>query len=117
LPKCDAVLCRDCFIHLPFADIARALSLFHQSGARYLLVTNHPSVTHHDDIATGMWRSVNLRLAPFHFPEPLHRLLENSVTGKTLDTWKLASLRAPALLADTSTPPQETSARINFKFR
>jgi hypothetical protein len=108
LPKCDAILCRDCFIHLPFADIALALSLFHQSGARYLLVTNHPALPAHDDIAAGMWRSVNLHLAPFSFPEPRHRLLENPVTGKTLDVWHCASL---------PTPPRKRPVRMRFRPR
>jgi hypothetical protein len=92
LPRCDAVLCRDCLIHLSFADIARALHCFCRSGARYLLVTNHPFLDAHEDIAAGWWRSVNLHLAPFSFPLPLHRLVENPVTGKTLDVWAFTAL-------------------------
>ena len=39
LPKADLILCRDCFIHLSFKHISRAINNFKLSGAKYLLTT------------------------------------------------------------------------------
>jgi hypothetical protein len=39
LPAADLVLCRDCLVHLSFANIFAALVNLRRSGARWLLVT------------------------------------------------------------------------------
>ena len=41
----DAILCRDCFVHLSFANVSRALAQFRASGSRFLIVT---TFTGHD---------------------------------------------------------------------
>ena len=92
LPRCDAVLCRDCLIHLSFADIARALRNLRSSGARTLIATNHPMLATHADIASGGFRTVNLHLPPFDLPAPQLRVIENETAGKTLDVWPFAML-------------------------
>ena len=93
LPRCQAVLCRDCLIHLTSDEIFRALKNFQRSGARYLLATNHPAEETNREIDTGEWRSVNLHLPPFNLPPPLLRLVENPLTGKALDVWELPKLQ------------------------
>ena len=50
LPSADAVLCRDCFIHLPTRLIRAALANFRASGIRYLLLTNDRDVESYHDI-------------------------------------------------------------------
>ena len=42
LPRCDAILCRDCLVHLSFANIARAVANFRASGATWLIATTFP---------------------------------------------------------------------------
>jgi hypothetical protein len=39
LPLADAVLCRDCFVHLPFSSIENAVRLFRRAGFRFLITT------------------------------------------------------------------------------
>jgi hypothetical protein len=72
LPRSDLILCRDCWVHLSFEDIADILENFRQSGAQYLLVSNSPHVQENTNKITGLdWRHINLMRAPFHFPDPL----------------------------------------------
>lgn len=93
LPGADAILCRDCFIHLSFADIMQALANFRASNSAYLLATTHPQIKQNRDIATGGWRSINLSVSPFDFPDPLDSIVENVETGKSLGFWRLADLK------------------------
>lgn len=92
LPRADVILCRDCFIHLSFRDIQAALSNFKRSGSGFLLATTHDSVAENEDIPTGGWRSVNLRLPPFGLPEPRLLIVEDAELGKCLGLWSLGEL-------------------------
>lgn len=76
LPVADAILCRDCLIHLSFPFIRAALRNFRRSSARYLLTTNYSGLRENADILSGQWRPIDLRLAPFHLPEPLIEIRE-----------------------------------------
>lgn len=77
LPAADLWMCRDCFFHLSYADIARALTQFVRADIPLLLLTTHvvaPGATYANrDINTGDARVIDLRSAPFSFPEPLER--------------------------------------------
>lgn len=92
LPVADVVLCRDCFIHLSFAEIFAALVNFKDSGSEFLLATTHVRVRKNLDEQTGGWRSLNLERPPFNFPPPMQLLIEDSHAGKCLGLWKLAEL-------------------------
>lgn len=92
LPRADVILCRDCFIHLSFRDIHSALANFKRSGSAFLLATTHASVAENEDIPTGGWRSVNLRLPPFNLPEPRQLIVEDAELGKCLGLWSLGEL-------------------------
>jgi len=92
IPDVDAILCRDCLIHLSFRHIRAAVANFKQSRATYLLATTHTSVAPNRDIKTGAWRSVNLQLPPCNFPPPLRALVEDEAAGKHLGVWRLAEL-------------------------
>ncbi|MFM9880044.1 MAG: GlcNAc-transferase family protein, partial [Burkholderiaceae bacterium] len=78
LPQADLVLCRDCLLHLPFADITLALANIKRSGARYLLTTSFtwrhmgPNL----DIPLGHWRRLNLQQPPLTLPPPLLTMVE-----------------------------------------
>lgn len=92
LPRADVALCRDCLIHLSFRDARAAIANFKRSGAGFLLTTTHPNVKKNRDIVSGGWRSVNLQLPPFSFPEPLRLLVEDAEGGKCLGMWRLEEL-------------------------
>ncbi len=100
LPKADLVLCRDCLVHLSFADIERALRNLRRSGSRYLLTTTFTELGTNIDIATGDWRPLNLCREPFGFPEPLAVLVEGcteengAYADKSLGLWEIASITA-----------------------
>lgn len=69
LPEVDMVMCRDCWVHLSFEDIAAVLRNFRRTGATWLLVSNTPSEVRNENKVTGIgWRHLNLNLPPFCFP-------------------------------------------------
>ncbi len=82
LPDADCVLIRDCLVHFSLAHIEQALDNLNRSKIRYLLSTDFPSVELNEDIQTGYWRPINLRKAPFFFPEPLVVLDDAGSKGK-----------------------------------
>ena len=92
LPEADAVLCRDCFIHLPTRLIRAGLANFRASGVRYLLLTNDCAVETYHDIPIGSFRPINFRRPPFSFPMPLHVINENPTGDRQLCLWLLESL-------------------------
>ena len=96
LPTVDVILCRDCLVHLSFADAQGALANIARSGAKWLLTTSFLGVTRNDDIVTGQWRSINLTLPPFNLPEPKQVIAENCTEtefpDKTLSLWSVESL-------------------------
>lgn len=92
LPRADAVLCRDCLIHLSLDAARAALANFKRSGARHLLATTHTDVRRNIDIENGSWRSLNLQLPPFDFPPPARLVVEDEAAGKCLGVWALAEL-------------------------
>ena len=92
MPRVDAILCRDCFIHLSFKQIHAAIANFKRSNSTFLLATTHTTVRENTDTQTGGWRSVNLHLPPFNFPEPLQLITEDPEMGKCLGMWSLEKL-------------------------
>ena len=97
LPAVDAILCRDCLVHLSFDDAQAALANIARSGARWLLTTSFPEVARNDDIVTGQWRPINLRLPPFNLSEPKQVIAENCAetefADKTLSLWSVEDVR------------------------
>jgi hypothetical protein len=99
LPQADALLCRDCLVHLSFADIRRALANVLRSGIPYLMTTTFPGCEVNEDIVTGDWRPLNLTRPPFDFPPPLELLNEGCTEGgglfadKSLAVWQTAKVR------------------------
>jgi hypothetical protein len=82
LPGADILLCRDCLVHLSFAEIAQALGNIARSRIRYLLTTTFPSQSSNLDIVTGDWRPINLQSEPFGLPEPMELINEGCTEGK-----------------------------------
>jgi SAM-dependent methyltransferase len=92
LPNADAILCRDCLIHLSFRRIATAIANFKETTATHLLCTTHTTITENIDCPDGSWRNVNLARPPFNFPEPLRLIVEDADSGKCLGVWRLKDL-------------------------
>lgn len=99
LPQADLIFCRDCLVHLCFADALKALRNACDSEAEFLLTTTFPGRTTNTDILTGEWRAINLQQAPFNFPPPL-KLIDEGCTeaegdfgDKSLGLWKLADIK------------------------
>ncbi len=98
LPRADAILCRDCLVHLSFANIRLALANIHRSGAKWLITTTFPSLQVNRECVDGYWRPLNLELEPFSWPPPQHLLVEDCTEGrgawkdKSLGVWKLEDL-------------------------
>jgi hypothetical protein len=98
LPKAQAILCRDCLVHLSNDLILDALNNFANSGARYLISTTFPSIYKNKNIVTGDWRGINLCRSPFNLKEPFILIDENYYEGgekieKFLGVWELATMR------------------------
>jgi hypothetical protein len=96
LPPVDMILCRDCLVHFPIADIFQALENIISSQSKYLLATNFPEVKRNVDIRLGRWRKINLLKPPFCLPEPLQVIDDNPAIGasigKTLSLWSIADI-------------------------
>jgi Methyltransferase domain len=97
LPRCDAVLCRDCLVHLSFANIERAVDNFARSGAAWLITTTFPDWQTNADCEDGDWRALNFEHAPFHRGPPVELLNENCLEAdggwrdKSLGAWRLSA--------------------------
>lgn len=98
LPQVDLVLCRECFVHFSFEDIFKALRNIRRSGSTYLLMTHYPTRRLNVDIPTGLWRTLNFEISPFHFPPPKRIINEGSSAGrgdKSLALWNISDLPIP----------------------
>lgn len=100
LPTVDVLLVRDCLIHLPNADIQRALSNIKRSGSRYLLTNTYPAHRGNYDTATGGARCINLALPPFNLPAPRQLIAEvpaldparHENADKSMGLWRVSDL-------------------------
>jgi hypothetical protein len=98
LPRADVILCRDCLVHLSFADISAVLHNFQASGSGYLLTTTFVNRHENLDIRTGEWRPLNLEVEPFNFSKPIRLINEycadshGQYKDKHLGLWKLADM-------------------------
>jgi hypothetical protein len=96
LPRCDAILCRDCLVHLSFANIERAVANFRRSGATWLVATTFPQWQTNRDCEDGDWRALNFERAPFDWGAPVALLNENCLEAgggwrdKSLGVWRLS---------------------------
>lgn len=90
LPRMDAVLCRDCFIHLSNRQVLLAIQQFKASGIRYMIASTYP-VDINEEIPTGYYRPVNLEKPPFNLPVPLEKLKDypEGEVERWLAVWKL----------------------------
>jgi hypothetical protein len=89
LPRADAILCRDCFQHLPTRLIFSALRQFKASGSTWVLLTTNDNVQANQDGVIGGSRPLNLRRPPFNFGEPVEKIAEDG-EGRSVALWRLS---------------------------
>ncbi len=98
LPRTDAILCRDCLVHLPLDVAIQAIENFKRSGSTYLLATTFPTVEENGPSGFGGWRPLNLTVSPFNLPPPRHTLRERApnpadrYNDKMLGVWLISDL-------------------------
>ncbi len=98
LPRADAILCRDCLVHLSFENIAAALANFARSGSAWLVTTTFPELKANKDCEDGDWRALNFELAPFNWAPPAELLVEGCTEAeggwadKSLGAWRIEKL-------------------------
>lgn len=98
LPRADAVLCRDCLVHLPNRLVRRALTNIRRSGADWLITTTFPRHDNEGDIVVGDWRPLNLERPPFCLPPPLELINEactdagGCYADKSLGIWRIRDI-------------------------
>jgi SAM-dependent methyltransferase len=98
LPRCDAILCRGCLVHLSFANIERALANFRRSGGVWLIATTFPEWQTNRDCEDGDWRALNFERTPFAWGPPVELINENCTEAgggwrdKSLGAWRLAEI-------------------------
>lgn len=94
LPKVDLILCRDCFVHLSFREIYKAIKNIKRSKSTYLLMTSFIDHQLNLDINTGDWRPLNFENAPFNFNPPEFTLIETKkYPHKALCLWKIEDIK------------------------
>jgi hypothetical protein len=98
LPAADVLLCRDCLVHLSYANIRAVLANVARSDIRYLLTTSFPGRGDNYDVPDGDWRTLDLQAPPFSFPEPVLTIVEEceeeegTYADKSLVAWRVADL-------------------------
>jgi hypothetical protein len=95
LPDADVLLCRDCLVHLSYANIAAVLGNVARSGVRFILMTSFPGRGDNKDVEDGDWRPLDFQAAPFSFPEPRLTVVEEcteengAYADKSLVAWSV----------------------------
>jgi len=97
LPNADLIFVRDCLVHLSYDDIFKALDNICKTEFKYLLTTTFTERTMNTDIATGQWRTLNIQIPPFNFPEPQLIINEGHPKkewkDKSMGLWKVADIK------------------------
>ena len=98
LPDADVLLCRDCLVHLSYANIRAVLANGARSNIRFVLMTSFPGRRDNYDVVDGDWRPLDFQAPPFSFPEPRLAIVENceeedgSYADKSLLAWRVEDL-------------------------
>ncbi|MEX0849094.1 MAG: class I SAM-dependent methyltransferase [Candidatus Dependentiae bacterium] len=98
LPKVDLIFCRDCLVHLELKDTLQVLKNFKRSGSKYILLTTFTRKSPNTNLPSWQWRTLNMQLEPFNFPEPIALINEQCTenngeyTDKSLGLWRLSDI-------------------------
>jgi len=102
LPAADLLLSRECLVHLDYQRISNAIANIKRSGIPLLLTTSHSKHTENANKLTGQHRFLNFQQAPFNWPEPIDRIIEDAPSpardpGKILGLWRVADISVPVI--------------------
>jgi hypothetical protein len=94
LPPADAILCRDCLVHLDLPTSRQVIDNLKASSSRYLLTTSHRRHGDYVEKPIGNHRLINLERPPFNWPAPIDQIVESVPangrdTGKILGVWRI----------------------------
>jgi hypothetical protein len=98
LPDADVLLCRDCLVHLSYANIRAVLANIARSNIRFVLMTSFPGRRDNYNVADGDWRALDFQAPPFSFPEPRLAIVEEceeeggSYADKSLLAWRVENM-------------------------
>lgn len=98
LPYADVLLCRDCLVHLSYANIRAVFANVIRSGLRYVLMTSFPGRGDNEDVEDGDWRPLDFEAAPFNLPAPVLTIVEEceeeggAYSDKSLCAWRVSDL-------------------------
>ena len=100
LPDADVLLCRDCLVHLSYANIRAVLANVARSKIRYILMTSFPGRGDNRDVEDGDWRTLDFEAPPFSLPKPVLTIVEEceeeegTYADKSLVAWKVSDLHS-----------------------
>lgn len=98
LPDADVLLCRDCLVHLSYANISRVFENVRRSKIRYILMTSFPGRGDNKNVEDGDWRPLDFESTPFSLPKPILTIVEEceeeggSYADKSLCAWRVSDL-------------------------
>ena len=99
MPKVDAILCKDLFLHIPYEDIFSVIRRCKESASTYLITNSYEDIDRNQDVDMYQkpfpFRFLNLELPPFSFPKPLYKIRQieaGKPYGKHLMCWRLVDL-------------------------
>ena len=98
LPDADVLLCRDCLVHLSYANIARVFENVRRSRISYMLMTSFPGRGDNENVEDGDWRPLDFEAPPFFLPKPMLTIVEEceeeggSYADKSLCAWRVSDL-------------------------
>ena len=80
---------------MPLSFSEKALGLFRESGARYLIATTYMRARN-EPITLGEAKPINLTAPPFNLPAPYHTIFEDRDMNRALGVWLLSDLPRPS---------------------
>ena len=96
-PPADLWICRDCWFHLSYADIAATMARFLASEIPYILTTSHinDGSFANADCQSGGFRLIDLFAPPFGFPRATLASVDDWVAPwppRRMHLWRRAQL-------------------------
>jgi len=100
LPEADVLLCRDCLVHLSYANIRAVFDNVARSRVGYILMTSFPGRGDNEDVEDGNWRPLDFEAPPFSLPPAVLTIVEEceeeggAYSDKSLSAWRVEDLAA-----------------------
>jgi hypothetical protein len=105
LPQSDLIFTRDCFIHLSYENIYKAIKNYKKSKSTYVLVSTYTNSRKNFNVNNFFidGRALNLERFPFYFPKPLALINEECTeangdySDKSMALWRISDINLYAL--------------------